>query len=102
MLILSTSFCGAYVLIRGISLYLLGFPNEYYLVDLIRNEEWEELNNVLTSVVYVYLFGWIILFFLGDIVQIKTILTDDKSQNYKYFHSGNKKNKYFAFWSYED
>jgi hypothetical protein len=90
-MILATSFCGAYALIRGISLYALGFPNESYVVDLIRNEEWETLNNVLTPVVYAYMCGWIILCFVGIVVQIKTRSTDDEKkqqeedENAKYF-----------------
>jgi hypothetical protein len=88
-MILATSFCGSYAFIRGVSLYAQGFPNESYVVDLIRNEEWETLNNVLTPIVYAYMCGWFVLFAIGLVFQIKTRSKDpeekEQDDNAKYF-----------------
>ena len=88
-MIFATAFCGAYAFIRGVSLYAGHFPNESYVIDLIRNEEYETLKTVLTPEVYLYLAGWIVLFVAGVIVQYK-IKTEEKenveeNENAKYF-----------------
>merc|ERR1711957_1073949 len=69
VIILSTSFIGAYSLIRGMSLMLGGFPSEGMVVDLIEKKEWEQLKLLLTNSVYMYLIGMIIFFFAGNIIQ---------------------------------
>ena len=79
-MIIATSFCGAYAFIRGISLYAGGFPNESYIIDLIRNEEYDVLQKTLTPVVYAYLSGWIILFIIGVIFQYKTKSEEDNDK----------------------
>ncbi len=46
ILIISTSVCGAYAVIRGTSLYLGHFPNESVILDLIQHQEWEQFPQV--------------------------------------------------------
>ncbi len=88
IVIIATSFCGAYAFIRGISLYTDGFPNESYIIDLIKNQELDTLRTVLTPVVYAYLAGWILLFIAGVIFQYKTKTEETKleeDENAKYY-----------------
>lgn len=81
ILIISTSFCGAYAIIRGISLYAGGFPNESYIMDLIKNGEEEELKKVLTPIVFAYIAGWLVIFIIGLVVQYKTRSDDDDKKS---------------------
>jgi hypothetical protein len=46
VIIIGTSFTGAYAIIRGISLMVGGFPDERQVMDLINLKEWEQLKNV--------------------------------------------------------
>ncbi len=62
---------GSYFIIRGISLYAGGFPDENYVIDLIKNKEYDTLHEVLKPIVYVYLAGWLVLFIIGLFVQNK-------------------------------
>merc|ERR1712032_540311 len=87
VIILSTSFIGAYSLIRGLSLMIGGFPSEGMVVDLIEKKEWEQLKLLLTNSVYMYLIGMVICFFAGNIVQW-VYFKDDKDEKEK-----NDKNK---------
>jgi hypothetical protein len=45
--VITTSITGGYMVIRGASLYIGGFPSESMVVDLINNEEWDGLQNVI-------------------------------------------------------
>merc|ERR1711957_3667 len=69
IIIFSTSFIGAYALIRGISLMVGGYPTEGMVMDLIERKEWEQLKLLLTNSVYMYLIGMVIFFFAGNIIQ---------------------------------
>jgi glucan phosphoethanolaminetransferase (alkaline phosphatase superfamily) len=71
IVIISTSFCGAYAVIKGISLYAGGFPDEYIMVDLLMNGEFDEFSELLTPELWGYISGWLVLFALGVIVQYK-------------------------------
>jgi hypothetical protein len=46
VLIIGTSICGAYAVIRGFSLYIGHFPNESIIIDLVKREEWNQLEAV--------------------------------------------------------
>jgi hypothetical protein len=80
ILILSTSFCGAYALIRGVSLLAGGFPNETYIIDMIKKEEWEELKKAVNPIVYLYLFSWILLTIFGIFFQYRIKNDEDKNK----------------------
>jgi hypothetical protein len=94
VIIFATSLIGSYAIIRGISLYAGGFPDESYVIDLIRNEEYDQLQNVLKPIVYVYLVGWLVLFVLGLFVQNKLKQEqDDKAEfneNARYYYMKKK------------
>ena len=50
-----TAFIGSYSLIRGISLFAGYFPSEFTVIDLKNRGEDEQLKNLLTWRVYIYL-----------------------------------------------
>ena len=81
--IFATALIGAYAVIRGISIFAGGFPNETTIADLVKNEETEQLKNLLTWIVYLYLGGWVILFVIGLVVQIKIFAADKKEEKNK-------------------
>ena len=70
-IIISTSFIGAYALIRGISLFAGYFPSEYTVIDLKKRKETDQLKDLLTWRVYVYLVFILIAFGLSIYIQIK-------------------------------
>lgn len=76
--ILATSFIGAYALVRGVSLMVGHFPDERQIIDLIQKKEYEQVNNLFTWEVYVYLASIIILAIISMIIQYKYIVNDDK------------------------
>lgn len=47
ILIIGTSITGAYLVIRGISLYAGHFPNESVIIDLAKKSEWGQFDEVL-------------------------------------------------------
>jgi hypothetical protein len=46
ILILGTSICGAYAVIRGASLYIGEFPDEDIILDLLKHQEFSQLEQV--------------------------------------------------------
>lgn len=46
VIILATSFIGAYSIIRGLSIMIGGFPSESMIIDLISKKEWSQLKLV--------------------------------------------------------
>lgn len=69
--ILATSIIGSYLVIRGFSFIFGGFPSESMIIDLIKNQEWKEFDNILTPVVYAYLSVWLVLAIGAIFVQLK-------------------------------
>jgi hypothetical protein len=45
-IVVATSIIGGYMVIRGVSLYIGGFPSESVIIDLIKNGEWDGLQKV--------------------------------------------------------
>lgn len=72
IVIISTSFIGSYLFIRGISVYAGGFPNVFLIYDMIKSGA--HFDNVF----YIYLGAIILLTLAGVIVQEKT-----NSEKYK-------------------
>jgi hypothetical protein len=66
-----TAFIGSYSLIRGISLFAGYFPSEFTVIDLKNRGEDEQLKNLLTWRVYIYLTAILISTGLSIFVQIK-------------------------------
>jgi hypothetical protein len=77
--IISTAIVGGYAIVRGISVWAGGFPDERQVYELGSKGEWEQMRNLLTGVVYAYLAGFVVLSALGMIIQ------------FKFFYDGNKK-----------
>ena len=65
IIIFATSFIGAYTLIRGVSLIAGYFPSEFTVIDLKQRGETEQLKDLLTWRVYIYL-----VFILVSIINI--------------------------------
>ena len=71
IVIFATSFIGAYVFIRGISLFAGHFPSEFTIIDLKNQGETEQIKDLFTWRVYVYLSFTVIICGLSIFVQIK-------------------------------
>lgn len=71
IIIFATSFIGSYCLIRGISLFEGSFPNEFTVIDLKEREEIDQLAELFTWRVYVYLASIVIATGLSIYIQIK-------------------------------
>ena len=80
IVIFATSFIGAYCFIRGISLFAGGFPDEIKIMDLRGKGETEQLSDLLTWKVYVYLAAMVITTVLAIIAQYK-FFKDEKDDD---------------------
>ena len=78
IIIFATSFIGAYCFIRGISLFAGGFPDEKKIMDLRGKGETEQLSDLLTWKVYVYLAAMVITTVLAVIAQYKFFKDKDE------------------------
>jgi hypothetical protein len=81
--IISTSFVGAYGIVRGLSIWFGGFPDERQVYELGNNGEWDQMKQKLTAVVYAYLAGFVVLAVLGMYIQFKYFYDGDKKKNKK-------------------
>lgn len=79
--IVSTSIVGAYAIVRGISFWCGGFPDERQVYELGQKGEWDQMHNLLTNEIYAYLAGFLILSAVGMIVQFKYFYDGDKNKN---------------------
>ena len=75
IIILATSFAGAYAVIRGISLYAGGFPGELEIVDLIKNKKMDSMPGTF----YAYMAGFIVLSALFAFFQFRFFGTHSES-----------------------
>ena len=83
VLIFGTAIIGGYLIIRGSSLIIGKYPNESQLLDLVKHEEWEQIDAISNdSYVYFYLFAWFLISLIGIIIQYKSN-KDDKDENEK-------------------
>ena len=71
IIIIATSFIGAYAFIRGVSMFAGHFPNEFTIIDLKNRGEDEQIKDLLTWRVYIYLVAIIITCGLSIFLQIK-------------------------------
>ena len=78
IIIFATSFIGACCFIRGISLFAGGFPDEIKIMDLRGKGETEQLSDLLTWKVYVYLAAMVITTVLAVIAQYKFFKDKDE------------------------
>ena len=73
VLIMTTSFAGSYMLVRGISFYAGGFPNELTLADQIKAGD----TDAFTNWFYLYMVCILLCTAAGAVVQYKTNKKDD-------------------------
>ena len=69
MLIVSTSIMGGYLIIKGFSFFCGHFPSESEIIELIKNREYDQLSQIMTYHVYIYLIFWVILSVGGVVFQ---------------------------------
>lgn len=69
LLIIATSLMGAYMIVRGISLYGTQYPDEGYIYQLYHHKELSSINRVVTANMMPYLIGFLVLFVIGLVVQ---------------------------------
>ena len=69
VLINMTAFAGAYMLIRGISLYAGGFPNEFTLAEQLKAGD----TSAFTNWFYLYMAGIVLMAVICSVVQYKTV-----------------------------
>ena len=90
VIILATSFAGAYAVMRGISLYAGGFPGELEIIDLIKSEKFDGMPGSF----YGYMAGFLVLSVLFAVWQFKRFGTSSETDKF-----GQKKGRhhYHAF-----
>ena len=71
IIILSTSIGGGYLAMRGVSLVAEHYLDEGYIIDLIKNQEWDQLQKMRDGWTYAYLGMWLILSVGGIFIQCK-------------------------------
>ena len=71
IIIIGTSVFGGYLAMRGVSFVAGNYLDEGYIIDLLKNKEFEQLKEIRDSWTYAYLGSWIILSIVGIIVQCK-------------------------------
>jgi hypothetical protein len=69
IILLLTSFIGAYCFVRGISLIIGGFPDETYIGKLISHKEFNQVSSLFSGKTMIYLLAILLLFVLGCMVQ---------------------------------
>jgi Domain of unknown function (DUF4203) len=80
VIMIGTAFIGSYVTARGISLYAGGFPNEYVLINQIKNGAVDNINPVF----YAYLAGIVIMSIIAYIVQLKMFKRMEQHEQHPY------------------
>ena len=71
IIILSTSIGGGYLAMRGVSLVAEHYLDEGYIIDLIKNKEWDQLKEIRDGWTYAYLGMWAVLAVAGIFIQCK-------------------------------
>lgn len=77
--IFSTSLIGSYLTIRGISFFAGGFPSEFTIMDLTKAGEQDQISELLTWRVYIYLTSMVVLCGLSIYAQFK--ISGDKNDS---------------------
>ena len=71
IIIIGTSVFGGYLAMRGISFIAGNYLDEGYIIDLLKNKEFEQLKEIRDGWSYAYLGSWIILSIIGIYIQCK-------------------------------
>jgi hypothetical protein len=69
MVCLATSLVGSYALVRGVSVYAGGYPDETYVMQLINNGEYTQFGRVFGPKIYAYIGGIFLLTGIGFWIQ---------------------------------
>jgi hypothetical protein len=69
MVCLATSLVGSYALIRGVSVYAGGYPDETYVMMLINNGEYTQFGRIFGPKIYAYIGGIFVLTAIGFWIQ---------------------------------
>ena len=76
MVCLATSLVGSYALVRGISVFAGGYPDETYVMMLINKGEYTQFGRVFGPMIYLYIGG---IFFMTAIgFWIQTYMVPEK------------------------
>ena len=84
IIIIGTSILGRYLAIRGVSLIVGNYLDEGYLIDLIKNQEYDQLKDIRDGWVFGYLGAWTLLSIVGICIQCKHFraLTHEKYKKF--------------------
>jgi len=77
MVIISTSLIGSYMLVKGPSFVIGGFPNEGTVIDLINRGEYQQLSTLISASVYIYFVIFLVLLVGGLFVQYYFFTEED-------------------------
>ena len=87
MFIFGASFIGSYGIMRGFGTLYQNFPNERMFYDLIKRNEWYQINQLLNYAVYLYIIFLFIFGICGIIYQYKkcypNITGGEEKKNYQ-------------------
>lgn len=83
IIILGTGIFGAYLAVRGTGLMIGNYLDEAYIIDLIKNKEFEQLKEMRDGWTYAYLGGWILISTLGIYWQCRNKSKRQKMGSYK-------------------
>lgn len=78
VMILGSGFIGAYAIIRGLSFMIGKYPDERQIMDLMDQGEWQQVQELMTWQVYVYLAAFLIIGFAGSYIQYKFFYGKDE------------------------
>jgi hypothetical protein len=81
--ILLTSMIGSYMLIRGISFFLSGFPDEEQLSYLIYYKELNQVKRIITGTAFKFFIGIAVYMIVSIIVQTFTFTKEEESKSQK-------------------
>jgi hypothetical protein len=80
VLIIATSFAGAFLFARGVGIVAPGWPNSFTLTELMDSGTIDEIDPIF----YAYLAGIVVLTILGCVVQYKQKKKDDENDKHPY------------------
>lgn len=87
MFIYGASFLGSYGILRGFGTLYQNFPNERMFYDLIKRNEWYQINKLLNYAVYLYIIFIFIFGICGIVYQYKrfypNITGGEEKKNYQ-------------------
>ena len=81
ILILSLGVFGGYLVMRGVSLVAGNYLDEGLTIDLIKSQEWEQLDELRTPWIYAYLGSWLVLAIAGTVIQCRYYIKEKKEKS---------------------